>query len=240
MTRAIGVIIYACPACDRPYSGSWYSSINFSGWREWSDGFAFGDLYKPDPGPVLRCPCGALHLRGTAPKAGSINYDDYIVDRPSRSFWGRLAGRRPPDPPSPPERPPYLDAVSPDESGALLAERADKLTPDIEIGLRRTLWRGLNEPFHDVDQRRSPERMEWPQAGKNQVENLERLIALLRAREEPLWREIGEAERELGHFDAALEAFGKTKGHAVDMFLTGMATWGDGRVVRVDSLLGFW
>lgn len=58
MTRTIYRDL-SCPCCERVYAVGFYASVNLSGWKQWPDGWGYGDLHHLHT-ELRGCPCGAL------------------------------------------------------------------------------------------------------------------------------------------------------------------------------------
>ena len=61
MTKAIGTITLAAPCCGVRYAYPRYTSMNFTAWAHWTDGWRDGSLMPNDEG-LRRCTCGQFFL----------------------------------------------------------------------------------------------------------------------------------------------------------------------------------
>lgn len=61
MTRVSGSCINTTPCCGASFSTPRYTSINFSAWEYWTDGYREGSLMPNDQG-LRRCKCGSFYL----------------------------------------------------------------------------------------------------------------------------------------------------------------------------------
>ncbi len=58
MTRTIFRNV-PCPGCGRVYAIGFFASVNLSGWKQWPDGWGYGDLHHLQT-ELRGCSCGAL------------------------------------------------------------------------------------------------------------------------------------------------------------------------------------
>ncbi len=61
MTRSIGAITLVAPCCGARYAYPNYTSMNFSAWAYWTDGWRDHSLMPNDEG-LRRCTCGQFYL----------------------------------------------------------------------------------------------------------------------------------------------------------------------------------
>lgn len=61
MTRSIGAITLAAPCCGARYAYPNYTSMNFTAWAYWTDGWRDRSLMPNDEG-LRRCTCGQFYL----------------------------------------------------------------------------------------------------------------------------------------------------------------------------------
>jgi hypothetical protein len=209
MTSYANPAVYQCPACMAFLLRARMRSFNSYGARSWSDGYStFSCL--PAMSPLIRCPsCVAVFWQedfsalGEMPKPPTPPSTDWLMrlldrlggdengDRQAWREWDR----------SPEEWKSakadswleYLDLK--------LALRADDLTTDREIIIRRRLWWASNDKFR---QRVSGIPRSGPVASKPEaIENMERLIEMLRQADRGV-NERAELLRQLGHFEDAV------------------------------------
>ena len=212
MTSVIGSNIITCPACGRRYRLPCFGAINFSGWVRWSDGREEGDLYKPAE-PVSRCQCGALFLRAQP----VVEYVPWTYTPPPpkpglvRRALNCLTGKSPQAPPERPPSPGPVPRMTPEEIFALALDFPASIDAELDLPLRRQVWRSLNDPDREPG---SPALA--PERDLARSANLERLLPLLLRQTDPDWLEIGEAHRELGNFAEARRWFAKVEGDRED------------------------
>lgn len=81
MTSVSGYDLVSSPCCQRTYRSPAYASINTRNWHRWSDGFAFGDLYKP-PSSICRCECGEYFFANEVETQTHVGYKDAPANPP--------------------------------------------------------------------------------------------------------------------------------------------------------------
>lgn len=240
MTRITHLSVIVCPACLRRYTVRGFGSVNLSGWTEWSDGRAYGRLYRPSP-IVKRCACGAFFLERHAQVIDHIDiipwHAKYVAPPkdPSilRRSW-RWLTRQPPYYPDTPEYPHPAPVLSDLEVADALASLPRDTPRDVELEMRRQLWRAFND-LHRVETlpKGHPATVQGWEARHR--ENLARLHLLLIGQPNPRWLEVGEVLRQAGRFDDAVRAYGKAsrKLAAIAGRLSSMAAAAQLNVVRL-------
>ena len=144
----------------------------------------------------------------------------------------RLTGKSPVAPHERPMSPDPAPRMPPDELLALALDFPAGLDAELELPLRRQIWRSLNDPD------RAPGASTLaPERDLARTANLERLLPLLLRQADPDQLEVGEAHRELGHLEAAQRHFAEVEGDRQDEAkrLLDRATAGDRTVCVVWS-----
>lgn len=75
MTRISGYYINAAPCCDARYSSPRYSSMNFSAWEYWTDGYSDSSLMPGGHG-LRKCKCGNFFLLAELKKTELVDETD--------------------------------------------------------------------------------------------------------------------------------------------------------------------
>jgi hypothetical protein len=216
-----------------------YASINFMAWEYWTDGYADADLAPTGDG-LRRCLCGCAFLLGSvehvrtirSPKPLAPKGWDRRRDNAVTRFFGRCSRdkiREHYDTRTIEEIEAEQSSIPPHTqyfANSELKKLIESGVTDVRImGIaRRLYWRYLNEPCREVYRNfRKVHREQVDAAGDSatfpeyrptpeQVLNMQQLIGLLKASEEPRWLEIAELHRELGDMEAAQQALNLIKG----------------------------
>jgi hypothetical protein len=239
MTRVSGTNIIKAPCCGALLATPAYSSINFTAWEYWTDGYTHGSL-APGGEWLRRCLCGRCFLLGSAERVRTIRERRPLApdgwENRKDNWWSRFLGRetrqeimdrydiRPPseieaEQRSIPASPKY---VADSELRALI----DSDVADLQITkvARRLYWRHLNQPFREVYRTfREAHKEEAGPDGNSatfpdylpspeQTSNMEQLVKLLETAADPDWLELAELYRELGDMDAARTALSHIAG----------------------------
>lgn len=228
-----------CPNCGKFYAFSESISVNFSGWRQWSDGWGCGRLYSRFT-QLLGCNCGTLFWpSGMAFKVRNHNLSDIIeIDMERleektpapKSWWGglfdSLAGscigsskldflvhkRR--------EYPLIFPAKISKLYDVLFYSKPN-LDHKTELEIRQWLWWVWNHRNRDLIVKPSDIGPDVPDSEKEA--NLHRLAALLETADQPCWMMIGDAYRQLGEFNSAIDAYVRANETGTKEYLIGLA-----------------
>lgn len=229
MTSVNGYHLVSAPCCLHMYSVLAYSSINTRNWQRWSDGYAFGDLYKP-PSRICRCECGEYFLADDAQTLDYVRFKDAPNDRPKS--LPRLS---------------WLDAWGIMEKGGAFSSEA------IECEVRLLYWHCLNHRYrtrNEVDDHRqhlsdlgdvAPRPLPFSQLPDSVIdrrisENLDTLYPMLIRRKPDAYLLLGEACRAAGRMSEAVEHFKQVSGNDYDAaaHLMELALANSSCVIRID------
>jgi hypothetical protein len=232
MTRVSGTNIIKTPCCGALMSTPSYSSLNFSAWEFWTDGYNDYRL-APDFQELRRCLCGDCFLIGAATHVETIRTPKprAPVGWESRreNWWTRLGGHETRDQiierydirsaeeieaeqKSIPPSPGYV--ANSELRGLIDSNPADSR---IMEAARRLYWRYLNDPAREEYRKYRETHKEVDATGDSatfpvflptaeQKQNMEALVKLLETRDKSNYLELAELYRELGDLEAATRA----------------------------------
>jgi len=179
MTRSAGTTVISAPCCGKPYQKIRYSSLNYSAFEYWTDGWSDSHL-APSDGGLCLCSCG-----------------QYFLDWKCEQLW-HIAKASPPEEQR--EDIPSVPTVYDRDLQAFIdSDCQDKLMS--EIG-RRRYRRLLNEEFrkHYRDCMAKGQRAQIQfNPSEAQLTNMQALLELLQELPEPDWLELAELHHELGN-----------------------------------------
>jgi hypothetical protein len=182
MTRITGSQILKTPCCGKTLKSVAYGTINFSTDENWTDGKAVGALFNSD-GQLRKCLCGRPFFLNDAYTGVVIKNDDAILSADSI---------------------PSALYISDSEIKDLLVNKMDV---EIEIALRKRLWRLSNDEFREeYRQHMQSKPCDLPNyvLTKEQEENLEILKILLVKQGGANELLLAELDRALGNREDAL------------------------------------
>ena len=172
-------LILACPHCQALGKLFTFESTDLRGALTWSDGWQDAPM-MPRPPRITRCPaCAKIFWTWEASQLGYLPPPE--IATPEQAPWRDA---------------PYLEPL--DEAGVAEAIRDGFApTPDLEMELRVLRWWRGNDPFRCED---APVgHVTAPDA----IENMERIIEMMKDGEEDLLLFRAEAQREMGLFEDA-------------------------------------
>lgn len=223
-----------CPNCGKLYAFSEPLSINFSGWRQWSDGWGDGPLYSLATS-LRGCPCGTLFWpHGAAFKVHDPDLSEIVEANLERvcneaaepTSWMHRYIRRAfsirklnfvgiPSRTHPLILPAKISRLF---NVLTCSEPAFDLKTEIEI--RQWLWWGWNHDSRNLNIKLD---MASGASVAEREENLRRLLSLLKDAMEPNWLMIGDAFRQLGEFSSAVCAYQRMDQEDAKIHLIGLA-----------------
>lgn len=242
MTTVTGFNIIACPGCGLRYRLPVHGSLCLYDIEAWSDGRIRAPLYRPTLSISL-CSCGTPFMPRECEVVARVKWvgRNHAPAPDTRTLWQRLRGApRPVRPPSagdgflteifvgdPWHQHPDLPEPAPwpavDVISAVAASLPSTTPYAIEVALRRELWRTINDVCRRSESYPGPSGV--PVDIPGWTANLERLSERLERGPNPDWMEIGETRRQLGRFDAAIEALARVEEPASPLaaLLSGLA-----------------
>jgi hypothetical protein len=229
MTSVSGYDIVSSPCCQHTYRSPAYASINTRNWHRWSDGFAFGDLYKP-PSNICRCECGEYFYADQTETQGYVRFKD--------------------DPGNPP---PWLPLFSWRDALGVM-EKGEKFSSDvIESEVRLLYWYCLNHRYRKrtgrdelrplfADSSVGPAKplplwqLTDAECDRRIAENLEVMYSFMIRHRPDAHLLLGEACRGAGQMREAIAHFKQVKDadHIVAQHLIELASTNSTRVIRIE------
>jgi hypothetical protein len=193
MTRTVGTSIISAPCCGSLYRTTRYSSINYSAWEHWTDGYSDSVLAPSDEGLSL-CQCGQYFLHWQCVPLFHISKDSPKEEQR--------------------EEIPYVPTVGDRDLQAFIdSDCQHKLMS--ELG-RRRYWRHLNDDFRkhyrDCMAKGQPALIQF-NPSEAQLTNMQALLELLQKKPEPNWLELAELHHELGNQAQALACLDQVGPH---------------------------
>ena len=172
-------LVIACPHCQALGKLFTVESADMRGAVTWSDGWQDAPM-MPRPPRITRCPkCAKIFWTWEAPQIGYAPPPE--IATPEQAAWKDL---------------PYLEPL--DEAGVAEAIATGFApSPDLEMELRVLRWWRGNDSFRREDA--AVGHVSAPDA----LENLERLVEMMKDGEEDLLLFRAEALRQLGRFEDA-------------------------------------
>ena len=173
-------LVISCPHCRALASVRTSDSGNTFGATTWTDGWRDAPMMPQTPRLTRCAACRKIFWTEEAPQLGYTLFGEELP--PERAHWSDA---------------PQIQPL--DEAGVAEA-LTDGLgaTPDREMELRVLRWWRGNDRF------RQPDLKCGYTTDPGAIENMERLIEMMRDGEEDLLLFRAEAQRELGYFDDAL------------------------------------
>ena len=137
MTKAIGTIILVAPCCGARYVYPRYTSMNFTAWAYWTDGWRDRSLMPNDEG-LRRCTCGQF----------------FLLQKMKAAEEGAAAEG---------EGLPFTMAVQDEQLPECFAS---PVSAEVEVAARLGYWRYLNHGYRDAyvehrDAEEAATRAEW-------------------------------------------------------------------------------
>lgn len=247
--------ICACPRCSIEYAVLECTFNNFTGWRQWSDGWGYGSLYNLQTALRL-CPCGTLfwpdgnhfEVHGLEPSEIYENSPEPEIEPSRLRLWlkrwwpktventnfkyilRKIAEAYP--------KQPIIHPVKMTNLYAALSQSVPALDRRTELEIRKWLWWEWNHSSRGLPFMKHDNGPEVSQAEKEL--NLECLSQLLAVEpehswlNEPNWMIAGDAYRQLGRFSEAIETYGRMSySLEIKSLLIGMAEEGRRECIQI-------